>query len=671
KARGARLAAAGSGLVALSAVLLGLAACAGPYRTHGGLEVSFRGNDRISSSRLWDTVRERAEDFARNGDRTLLSDACFQIAHLYELEGRERSEVEYRLEERKLVFEIREARYYALGKIRILGSHGIPEKELVGALPHKFIGSLPYSQLLVQELSGKIRGVFEDRGFKDVQIGEPEPRADYAQHRVDVTFQVQEGPLYRIARIEGLETAPEPLRKRAHGLEGKPYTPQALEELEAVILDHYREHGYPFVRVQVRSSFKPEEAAAVLQLDLTPGSYARIGDLKAEGLSRANPGFLKHRADLEPGKEFHASDLRRAEERIAATGLFETVQVDPGAEDPDSSLVPVFLRVRERDPGEVAFRLGYGTLDGGRAGVDLRYADVLGNAELFRIGGTISRFGYRAESELAFPYFLGSEFRPGLSAYYETETYPSFSAVSFGGAVSVSRPLSRTVTATLGVRHAVIRTTEVDEDVPPGDLLDFSYSAPFVSLHWDDRDSALLPTRGGLVDIRFEYSDRSYSPDIQFWNLNGRVTYLVPLPWSLTLAASFQGGLIAPIQDTDVIPISLRYFAGGTNTVRGFKFASLGPEVNGEATGGETFLSTQLELRYLIWENLHGAVFTDRGGVWEDYTRVDLGDLRYSIGTGLRYHTPAGPLVADFGFNPARRAGEAGWAFHFSIGFPF
>jgi outer membrane translocation and assembly module TamA len=136
-------------------------------------------------------------------------------------------------------------------------------------------------------------------------------------------------------------------------------------------------------------------------------------------------------------------------------------------------------------------------------------------------------------------------------------------------------------------------------------------------------------------------------------------------------AVSLQGGVIAPLGATDVIPVSLRYFAGGTNTVRGFEFASLGPQANGKAIGGETFLALQTELRYPIWGDLHGAVFSDRGGVWEDYTRVNLSECRYSVGSGLRYHTPAGAIVVDGAWNPARRAGERGWGFHFSIGFPF
>jgi outer membrane protein insertion porin family len=655
---------------ALSLLLL-LASCGGPYRMRSGREVAFEGNDATSDGDLWEVSRSDVEAFDETGESARLSDAAFRIAHLYELRGRGKTQVDVREEPGRIVFSVREERYYALGKIRIEGARGVPEEELLAALPGRFLGSLPYSQLLVRELSGRIAGLYRDRGYKDVEVGPPELRPDPARHVVDVRFRVQEGKAYRVSRVTGIEQAPEELAHRLRTLEGKPYTPQSPETVQAVVLDYYREHGYPFVRVTAEPEVHPEDATVRIVVSLEPGRHRTIGDVQPEGLQRATASFVRSRAGLESGREYRSSDLRRAEERLNETNLFETVQAEPGRDDPAGDELPIVLRLKERDPGEVGFRLGYGTLDGLRAGVDLRYSNLLGNAELFRIGGTISRFGYRAESELAFPYFLGSEFRPGLSGYYETETYPAFDATSYGEAVSLSHPLVTNVTGTLGVRHAVIRTSNVDPGVPPGDLLDFAYTAPFVTLHWEGRDNALLPTRGGFLDTRFEVSDRSYSPDIQFWNLTGRLSYLVPLPAALTLGASFQGGVIAPIQGTQEIPISLRYFAGGTSSVRGFPFASLGPQVNGEAIGGEAFLALQVELRFPIWQDLHGAVFTDRGGVWTDYTRVDLGDLRYSVGTGLRYLTPAGPLVADFAWNPARRAGEDGWAFHFSIGYPF
>ena len=105
--------------------------------------------------------------------------------------------------------------------------------------------------------------------------------------------------------------------------------------------------------------------------------------------------------------------------------------------------------------------------------------------------------------------------------------------------------------------------------------------------------------------------------------------------------------------------------------MRGFKFESIGPKVNGEPTGGEVFLCLQTEIRFPIWGSLQGAVFSDQGGVWFERTDVNLSDIRYSVGVGLRFVTPAGALVADVGFNPHTKAGEHPIELSLSVGFPF
>jgi outer membrane protein insertion porin family len=646
--------------------LLALASCSSELATIHGAKVVFEGRKAFSKDDLLEAARTELKEYDKSPDPTLLSDAAFRMAHLYELAGYAGTRVEFSESPERIVFTITEAPSVALGKVRVNGNTALADKKLLARLP----GSGPYSERLAGVIRNHLIRAYADLGYAEVRVGEPDARLDERKKKMDLTFTVVEGKRYVVGGFEGLPDVLE-LSSRLSTLVGKPFTPLAADEVEAAVLDRYREHGHPFVKVVVRPRLDREAGIATLVIELNPGPPATIGTAVIRGNQRTRESWIESRADLEPAKEYRASDLRRAGKRLMETNLFTTVEVNPGAIQEDAGTVPVEIQVEERDPGEVAVRLGYGTLDGPRGGVDFRYANLLGGAELFRVAGTISRFGYRTEAELSFPFILGSDFRPGVSGYYETEDYPSFEAVAIGEVVSLSYPVIEKVQATAGVRHAAIRTTEVEPGVPPGDLLDFSYTAPFVSAVWDERDSPLLPTRGFLLDGRLEYSGRSFSRDIQFLNASGRGTVLIPLPWALVFAVSLQGGVIAPLGSTEVIPVSLRYFAGGTNTVRGFEFASLGPQANGKATGGEAFLALQTEVRVPIWGDLHGAVFSDRGGVWEDYRRVNLSDVRYSVGTGLRYHTPAGAIVADFAWNPNRRPGEDGWAFHFSIGFPF
>jgi len=347
------------------------------------------------------------------------------------------------------------------------------------------------------------------------------------------------------------------------------------------------------------------------------------------------------------------------------------VRVSPSPSQEETVTLPIEIEVEEREGGEASIRGGYGSFDGLRLGADLTGVNIWGGAESIRVGGSISKTGYRGDSELGVPYLFGTELRFGLSGYYEDREYPSFDARSRGGVVSFSYPFLDALTGTVGVRHANIVTSNVQPGVPPGDLLDFSYSAVFVSPTLDLRDNPLNPTRGILLTGEVAYTPSSVLSDIQFWSANGRLSYFFSFPGGIVFATSFQGGVIGPFGTTDEIPIALREFAGGTNTVRGYKFESIGPKVNGDPTGGQVFLALQSEFRIPIVGDLQGAVFCDQGGVWFDRVRVNLDDVRYAVGTGLRFVTPAGALSADLGWNPHTLAGEHPFEFHLSVGFPF
>jgi outer membrane protein insertion porin family len=297
--------------------------------------------------------------------------------------------------------------------------------------------------------------------------------------------------------------------------------------------------------------------------------------------------------------------------------------------------------------------------------------NLLGGAELVRAGGTVSTLGYRADAEIALPYFLGTEFRPGATAWYEDREFPSFNTRTYGYVGSFTYPVTERISATAGVRHALIRTDNVQPGVPPGDLLDFAYTALFVSASFDFVDNPRLPTAGIVAGLQADWSPQTFRSDVVFTSASGRLGAYVPLPLELVLASSFQGGIITPHGQTDEIPISLRDFAGGTTTVRGFAQDTIGPQVNGEPTGGEVYYALQTELRFPIWGDFHGAAFADQGGVWFDHNRVAVDESRWSVGLGLRYYTAAGAFVADVGWNPKREDGERAVEFHFSIGFPF
>jgi outer membrane protein insertion porin family len=123
------------------------------------------------------------------------------------------------------------------------------------------------------------------------------------------------------------------------------------------------------------------------------------------------------------------------------------------------------------------------------------------------------------------------------------------------------------------------------------------------------------------------------------------------------------------------LPASERFFAGGDTTIRGFPLDSVGApntiSPSGFPRGGNALLLMNAELRMSVWRDLGAAFFLDGGNVYDRVSEVNLSELRGSLGFGLRYKSPIGPIRFDVGFKIDRRPAEPSRAFHFSIGQAF
>ena len=136
---------------------------------------------------------------------------------------------------------------------------------------------------------------------------------------------------------------------------------------------------------------------------------------------------------------------------------------------------------------------------------------------------------------------------------------------------------------------------------------------------------------------------------------------------------SWRGGVIAPFESTETIPIQERFFNGGENTVRAFKEDQLGPkDSDGNPVGGEAYNVFTAEWRVPVKGRPGWASFYDIGNVVLDASDVGaLEDYRGGLGTGLRYDLPVGPLRLDMAWSDDPEDGEPAWVLHFSVGFSF
>jgi outer membrane protein insertion porin family len=659
---------------ALGLSLVLLAACASSpdsIAPEGEKHLEFAGIDPGLESALRELVAPDLKRYLENPRSTALDDAAFRLRYRFQFDGYADVVVTHEETPTHVIFTIHPGTRYVLGRVRFEGNTVYSNRKLRGLRPTEFLGeAVPFSERLMVMIREEIVTGYRREGYIEADVTVDERRSSEVPGRVDVTFRIQEGRQFTLTGIQGVPETPG-VQEQLSSLTGKPYTPGTPERVEAIVIDGLRDHGYPNAQALATPQIDQETAKVRLVVEVHTGPSAKIAGLRITGNRRTRESFIESRVDLEPGQPYRAEDLRRSEERLQKTQLFRSARVLPGTLNEETGDLVVDVSLDEKDPGEFAVRFGYGSDEGIRGGLDLSYTDLLGGAELLRVGGTISSLGYRTDAELAFPFLLGTDLRPAVSGWAELQTLPSFDARSVGVVGEVAMPVTDRVTARTGLRYAVIHTSNVQPGVPPGDLLDFAYTAVFTNVSGDFVDNPRLPTSGWRSSAEVDWSPEGLRSDVVFVSVSGRISGYFPLPLNLVLATSFQGGIILPLGKTTEIPISLRYFAGGVNTVRGFKIDSIGPTVNGDATGGEVYMAAQSEIRFPIWGDVHGAVFSDQGGVWFEHTQVAFNDTRWSVGLGLRYYTAVGAFVVDVGFNPRRQDSEHLAEFHFSIGFPF
>ena len=349
---------------------------------------------------------------------------------------------------------------------------------------------------------------------------------------------------------------------------------------------------------------------------------------------------------------------------------------------PQDPTIPIVVELVEKKKRSFKLGLGYGDEEKFRARLGLRYRNLWGGGRLLDLDTRYSSLGYLVSESFSNPVVFGSSFDFVQQSGARRRDLPGFNdrafftqsrlerdipwdlRVYFGHGLEFARPFNLPV-ATL-IR---LQGTEPEK----------MYRASFalLGLRQDTTDSHIAPQRGGILNLANEYSPTFLGSDLQFVQsvLDWR-RYQAIGKSKFVVAGRVKFGLIQPIESTTQIPISRLFFSGGANSVRGYKLNYLGPRnLSGDPVGGETVLEFSLEGRFPlpIYEKIGGVVFIDAGNVFSRIHNLDLGQLKYSPGVGLRYLSPIGAIGVDIAF-PTNRINyqqDSPYQIHFSVGYGF
>jgi len=477
---------------------------------------------------------------------------------------------------------------------------------------------------------------------------------------------IQTGPAFRLGTAEIAPLAPE-TDLPAEFQTDAPATTTVLRSATRAALDGWRAVGHATAEVtEQRITARNADAILDARVRLDPGPVVTFGDLRPTGQQRMTEARIRDIAGLPVGETYSPETLERAEERLRDSGAFSAVQLSEGTLR-SGDVMDITATLDEAPLRRFGFGFEISSDEGIGASAYWLHRNLFGGAERLRFDAEIS--GVSVDQD-APDISLGARFdRPAtitpdtlftLEALAFDINDPLFEQTAFGIEARLSDRINRTLTGSLGVG---IGYNAVRDRLGRRDVVLFALPA---TLTWDNRDSALDARDGYFADIEV-------TPFLPLGGTGGARAFVDGRAYTAfgenegtRLAARLQFGTVSGATITDLPPDFL-FYSGGSGTVRGHDYQSLGAIQNGVLSGGRSFVGLSGEVRHDIGDTDFGIVgFADFGMVAADEFWAGNSDWQAGAGLGLRYNTPFGPIRIDLA-TPVD-SGRAGRDVFFYIG---
>lgn len=561
---------------------------------------------------------------------------------------------------------------------RFEGRRGLPEQSLLSILekPGSQLSLFSDSRALIDDMES----IYRQNGYLKAAVGSP--RVDFRtdEKTVDVSFKIQEGPLFSIARIEfpGRTNIGRDSLLRAAGIsEGDPFTLKAFYRAQTSLEDRYAGQGFLNTRIQSRIEIDPEGGKVQLIFNIEENKKAVIEEIEIFGNKITDSGVINRELDFVPGQPVDYGKFAAAQKNLYGLGIFHSVDIDsyPSAEKQDrknNSFVEESYRVEvlveEIQPYHLRYGAQYNTDTGIGGEAELVRRNFLGKA--MDVGGIIQA-NLREQDARAFfriPYFLGNKMDSSLFAFITRKEEPDFTTSRAGATLQQQLTIRSQFVISYNYTFEHLRNLFGEIPVP-----DERYNIGRVSfsISRDRRENIFDALRGNFFSLTGEYAEKILASDVRYLRFFAQYFMYRPLGRSFHYAAAVRVGLGRGLGQ-DLVP-SERFFAGGSSSLRGFGYHEVGPKnpVTGNPQGGDAVFIVNQELRFTVYKLLGGVVFLDVGNVYSAISDLNPLDIRKTAGFGLRLNLGFALARLDLGFKLDRRDDESAFRLHFSLGQAF
>lgn len=605
-------------------------------------------------------------------------DAAFFLKQLLEKEGYSESNVTWELPGNdRILLKAELGTRYVLGNISTISNDPLSE-DLINEYFSKIIaeGSFirrkknPYLEDYPPQGAANIANYLKSLGYWDASVSVVNVQKQ-ANGKVDIKLNIQRGKIHHIHPPIFTGITPDQItdiRQEITPFVGKPATSKNLSSLNNAVHQYYRDLGYQFANLQVSSQ---NTTAIEISFNIQTGNIYKIHKTHLSGNKLTRSSRFKRYTSPLKGKIYRESDINEVSKKLLLTGAFKSVRIIPQKISPNE--IDLNLEVEEAKPRFIRAYTGVASFDGFVLGASYTNQNFLRKLQTYTIQSEISSRGLLGEISLTEPYFAGIPLSQTTRIYALQRRFEGYKKKQTGLELTFKWKPADSVTSRL---YASLDYISLEEDgVTALELGPDNYiNTKFGYEHTLDlRDSPVLPTKGFHARGLLEYGSINGDAANSYFRANLNTSYRHQLNNSNNsrLVFRFNTGAILP-SDADDLPIDLRLFSGGSDSIRSFGERELGPlSASNDPIGGEAYWNASAEYIHPFNDLIAASVFYDTGNLFADAENYSFSDPTHSLGLGLRIDLPVGPARFEYGYNLNRESGQARGAFHFAIGTQF
>lgn len=528
----------------------------------------------------------------------------------------------------------------------------------------------PFLEDYPQKGAANIENYLKSQGYWDTRVNIASINKK-ANGGVDIKLKINRGILHKILppTYEGVSTQQmDQLLKKTAPFLGKSATSSNISSLNNAVHQHFRDLGYQFAELQISSQ---NTTGIKMNYSISTGNLYTVRRVVVRGNEKTVPSRFNRYKEPLVGETYKESAANEVTKKLLLTGAFESVRLIP--QKINTAELDLILEVKEAKPRFVRAYGGFASFDGIVLGSSYTNQNFLNKLQTFTARSEISSRGLLGELSLTEPYFAGIPLSQTTRLYSLQRRFDGYKKNQTGLELAFKWQPTKSLTSRLyaSLDYIALNSSNLTPDeLGPSDYLNTRVG---IEQTLDLRNNPVLPTKGFHTQGLLEFGTISGDASNSYFrtNLDASYRYILDNKKKNRLLFSFSTGAIFPSDSSD-LPIDLRLFSGGADSIRSYGERELGLlSSSGDPLGGEAYWNASVEYIRPYNDLLSGVIFYDVGSIFSDANNYSFSSPNQAIGIGARIDLPVGPVRLEYGYNLNQKPGEPSGAFHFSIGAQF